>query len=157
MRNLILAALSLLALPAFATEGGVFADASFGSTPAFYLCDGDHTAAAPCAEIDLRSLAGNTKQAPSTIQFGVVRASTNCTPTVTIYGRFITTALAETAGMDGTDHEIIALEVLPGITGTGTSSMSPAVPTLFRVYYATVSSDADCADLEIVVLLHNAK
>jgi hypothetical protein len=120
------------------------------SVQAYLLCDGDHTAAAACAELDLANIIRSNKGlgAPDTIQFLIYRQSTNCTPTVTIQGRAVPTA---TAGATQVDHTIQAL------LGTGTSSYTPAQPTLFRVYLATVSSDADCSDLEVLALLHYKK
>ena len=150
MRFIVLLAL-LLAAPAFATEGGIADAASWSANgvtvKAFYLCDGSHAAANACGELDLASISdanGGDLGAPETIQFVIYRQTASCTPTVTVYGRVVPTA---TAGATQVDHLIFAL------LGTGTSSYSPAVPTLFRTYLATVSSDADCADLEVVGLL----
>jgi hypothetical protein len=56
-----------------------------------------------------------------------------------------------TGGATQVDHQIQAL------LGTGTSSFTPAVTPTFRVYYATVSADADCTDLEVVMYLHYPK
>lgn len=157
MKAIIFFFLLLCTTSAVATEGArvdgtAGANANWSSpgriVEAYYLCDGDHTAAAACAEFNLASvLAANQRVlgSPDAIQFYIYRQSANCTPTVTIIGRAVPTA---TAGATQVDHTIQAL------LGTGTSSFAPALTPLFPVYYATVSNDADCTDLEVVVALH---
>jgi hypothetical protein len=155
MRLFLIGLVALFLLPAHAsaTEGAIASGASWVSADgrysvqAYYLCDGDHTAAAACAELDLANIIRTDRGlgAPDTIQFLIYRQSTNCTPTVTVQGRAVPTA---TAGATQVDHTVQAL------LGTGTSSYTPAQPTLFRVYRATVSNDADCTDLEVLALLH---
>lgn len=151
MTRILLALLfAFAAFPAFATEGGRAADASWvaqgvASVQAYYLCDGSHAASENCAEFNMSTVTGGSLGAPDTIQFVIYRQTAACTPTVTIQGRAVPTA---TAGATQVDHTIQAL------LGTGTSSYALAVPSLFQVYLATVSADADCADLEVLLLFH---
>ena len=141
-----------LALPAYAADGDYLGDASLQAgahtTEAYLLCDGDHTAT-DCAEMDLRNIrhptATQRRGVPDLIQFSIYRQSASCTPTVTITGRAVPTA---TAGATQVDHSI-----LPAMLGTATSSMSPAVVPNFRVYFATVTADAQCTDLEVIAYL----
>lgn len=151
MRFIVLLAL-LLAAPAFATEGGIADAASWSANgvtvKAFYLCDGSHASSENCGELRLDNITdanGGDLAAPDTIQFVIYRQTASCTPTVTVKGRAVDTT---TAGSTQVDHTIQAL------LGTGTSSYALAVPSLFKVYFATVSADADCADLEVLLLLH---
>lgn len=127
---------------AYLPEAGT--QAASRTTEVYLLCDGDHTAT-NCAEFDLRAVSSNQRRpVPDYIQFAIYRQSTNCTPTVSIVGRAVPTA---TAGATQVDHTIQAL------LGTGTSSVAPGVPPSFRVYLATITADADCTDLEVIVYL----
>lgn len=145
--------LALLPFNALAAEGGSAADASWSTANSivrsFYLCDGSHAASENCAEFDLNSVGTQSPPqklgAPETIQFILYRQATNCTPTVSVYGRAVPTA---TAGATQVDHLIVQL------SSAGTSSFSTSVPTLFRAFYATVSADADCTDLEVLINFH---
>jgi hypothetical protein len=147
--TLVLIWFLLAPLSALAAEGLDAPDAGYSTAwstvEAYYLCDGNHAASQNCAEFDMKNINGQKRGAPATIQFLIYRQSAACTPTVTVFGRATPTA---TGGGTQVDHNIQAL------VAAGTSSYSTGVPTLFRVYYATVSADADCTDLEVLMLLH---
>lgn len=142
---------ALVALPAasFATEGGLFTSWSTSgrTTEVYYLCDGNHAASEPCTAFDLRALPSSTptqkRSPPTEIQFVLHRQAAACTPTVTVVGQMA-------SGTDAlrVDHTIQAL------LGAATSSYTPPIVPLFPVYSATVSADAQCTDLEVLIVLH---